>query len=324
MTNSIYTSLISITKGLHRDNRNERDFRYLNSKINENSNSSHKVNPLYIINFPVRAIGDKRKYFKTIIDKETINKFNYLIEQFPDNAIIQENQFSYAQLYADYRKNLISINSYIKNHGHIRDNLNNENTYVIQYLKTNMIWLFLELQERYSEFGNEDILSIEEVYNYYFNEYLDIYDIKRNLSPSIDPLKKNKLSIKKVPTKKVSFGYKYRDAKELLNVITLLQLKIDLLDESRTSVEDFVNLLIAKNYTTTKYKIYLFCETTQFRYIIDTFKPHFTNFTPTAVETSKAFFTKNNIQLKASNLYKNKAYEPKAKADIDSIIDKLK
>jgi len=41
-----------------------------------------------------------------------------------------------------------------------------------------MIWLFLELQQRFSKYGEEEVMEIEEVYQYLFDEKLEEIEIK--------------------------------------------------------------------------------------------------------------------------------------------------
>lgn len=325
MIKDIFASLISITKGLHRDNRTERDYKELNRKLKKDI--KYKLDLFYKIELSEKVFGEKRKYYKVLIDDEAGNKFNNLIESFPKNAIEEECIFNYQQFYSQYRQYFIDVKSYIDKHSHTRESLNQENTFIIQYLKANMIWLFMELQERFSKYGNEDEMTISEVNSYYFGDISDVYDIIKTDTFDIKDyavsISKKKTTVKREPMKKVSFGYKHRDTEKLKSVLKSLVLKVDLIDENRTSIDDLYNLIIASNFNDIDTKIYLSCETTQFRYIIDVFKPHFTNFTPTSIENTNLFYTKNNILLKKNNLYKNNVFEPKSKTDIDNIINQL-
>lgn len=325
MITDIFASLISITKGLHRDNRTERDFKELNNKLK--TDIQYKAAPLFTIEFPEKPFGAKRKYFKSLIDVEATSKYNKLIEEFTDTNIEAICVFNYQVFYSQYRQFLIDVKKYIDNHNFRRESLKEENTYIIQYLKANMIWLYMELQERFSNYGSEDEMTIEEIHSHYFEEDLQVYDVIKVTSKTkeqkFDSINAKKTSIKRKPTKKVSFGYKHKDKEKLKTALKALVLKVDLLDENRTSIDDLYSLMTASNFEDIKSEIYLSCETTQFRYIIDAFKPHFTSFTPTLIEQTNLFYTKNNVPLTKTNLYKNKVFEPKAKADIDNIINQL-
>jgi len=174
MKQNIFSSLISITKGLHRDLRTEQEYRSLN--LNNKQNLQFKTTPNFEIVFQ-RALGEKRKYYKSNIDIEANNKFNDLIKGFPNNAVLEENLFKYNSFYSEYHQNLININNYINKHSLTRNNIDNDNVFIIHYLKANVIWLYIELQDRFAKFGNEEILSIEEIYKYYFNETLNELEI---------------------------------------------------------------------------------------------------------------------------------------------------
>lgn len=325
MITDIFASLISITKGLHRDNRTERDFKELENKLK--TDIQYKAAPIFTIEFPEKPFGAKRKYFKSLIDVEATSKYNKLIEEFKDADIEEISIFNYQVFFSKYKQFLIDVKNYIDKYNYNRDTLKNEDTYVIQYLKVNMIWLYMELQERFSKYGNEDIFTVQEVYSHYFDEHLDDYDVSRNNNKPLEKEYKEPAktitTVKSKPAKKVSFGYKHRDKEKLKTALKALVLKVDLLDENRTSIDDLYSLMTASNFEDIKSEIYLSCETTQFRYIVDCFKPHFTNFTPTLIEQTNLFYTKNNVPLTKTNLYKNKVFEPKAKADIDNIINQL-
>ena len=167
MITDVFASLISITKGLHRDNRPDRDFKEL--VRNQNLKFQYKEAPLFTIEFAERALGDKRKYYKNLIDKEANKKFNEIISSFPIDATEPEHIFNYKRLFSQHHSNLERVKSYIDKYEHSRESIRNEDTYVIQYLKANMIWLYLELQERYAQYGNEDKFSVDELYKYFFH-----------------------------------------------------------------------------------------------------------------------------------------------------------
>ena len=178
MINDIYASLISITEGIHKDKRNERDYKDLNNKLK--NSIAYKTPPLFTISFAEKDFGAKRKYYKKLIDNETCNKFNDLIDSFPENAIEHEHIFNYQKIFDQYKHHLRNVDNYIKKYNFHRKNIQEENTFVIQYLKTNMIWLYLELQERFAEYGEEDRFTVEEIYKYYFNEIIKEIEIIPN------------------------------------------------------------------------------------------------------------------------------------------------
>lgn len=218
MITDIFASLISITKGLHRDNRTERDFKELNNRLK--TDIQYKAAPLFTIEFPEKPFGAKRKYFKSLIDIEATSKFNKLIEEFADTLIEAICVFNYQVFYSQYRQFLIDVKKYIDNHNFQRESLKEENTYIIQYLKANMIWLYMELQERFSNYGSEDEMTIEEIYQYYFEETLNELEIKPSEIGKITIPEK----IKENPFKPIESDLPHRPTKDkVLNYRDIVQ-----------------------------------------------------------------------------------------------------
>ncbi|MDP3314088.1 DUF6617 family protein [Lutibacter sp.] len=188
MKQHIFSSLISITKGLHRDLKTEQEYRSLN--LNNKQNLQFKAAPNFEIVFK-RALSEKKKYYKSIIDIEANCKFNDLINGFPKNAVIEENLFNYNLFHTEYHQNLINTNNYINKHSLTRNSIDEDNVFIIHYLKANMIWIYIELQDRYSQYSNEEILSTEEIYKHYFNENLTELEIipAERIVASIKPKK---------------------------------------------------------------------------------------------------------------------------------------
>lgn len=223
MINDIYASLISITKGIHKDTRNERDYKELNN--NFKNSVAYKTPPLFTISFTEKDFGAKRKYYKKLIDIETCNKFNKLIDSFPENAIEHEHIFNYQKIFEQYKHHLKNVDNYIKKYNFHRVNIQEENTFVIQYLKTNMIWLYLELQERFAEYGEEDRFTVEEIYKYYFNEIIKEIEIIPNTKTEaiISPKKEvpifipisNDLTHRPIKTNIMSYDIIVKESKSL-------------------------------------------------------------------------------------------------------------
>jgi len=145
----------------------------------------------------------------------------------------------------------------------------------------------------------------------------------QEITPEIKNIPSNKNeSTSRDKTPILTFGFKQKDSKKLLELIIQLNFKIGLLNEASTSSKQFVQLLISKDYTKDNIKIYIACETKQFIYIIEKLKPFFNNLNPTSIERSKKFYTKNYKLFTATNLY-NKIENPKEKESIDKVFKQL-
>lgn len=313
MNQNIFSSIISITKGLHRDAKSENEFEQFILNLSEVSPST---NGIYKINFK-RPLNHKKEYYQIQIYNQTEKIITSLKDEFPANAIYIVNQYNYKILLNKFHKYLIDISNYITEKK-IGIDLSNDNNYIITYLQISAVRLYLELQEQYGNFSTSPKYNFSEIMEKYFNKS----DFDTNLLEKIITIDSKVTPKAKTPKLKVSFGYKNRDSDNLLQTLNKLQFSIDFLD-NRTSTEQLCNLLVADNFNNTSKNIYIQCETTQFSYIVQKLKPYFTNFNPTSIEHSNKFFTKTDTPLKAGNLHKNKIHNPKQKEDIDNIFKQL-
>ncbi len=315
MKGSIFSSLVSITNGLHRDNRQEKDFKYLLSDFKLNPRAT---NAIFKVNFK-KPLNAKKEYYQKLIFNETESIVASFVKEFPENATTPENKYSFTLLLNKFDKYLNDIATYINKRG-ITADLNNDDNYIINYLKVSAIRIYAELQEQYGQYSETPQFTIQEIAEKYFNDI----DFDTSKIEKVDISKK--VAVKKTSNlkrkPKTSFGYKNNDTSTLLTVLKLVNLKIDLLD-NRTTVEQLHELLLAKDFTNTESQIYLQCETTQFSYLVTKLKPFFIYFNPTAIERSGKFVTKTGTLLKANNLHKNKVHNPKEKEEIDKIIQQL-
>ena len=121
---------------------------------------------------------------------------------------------------------------------------------------------------------------------------------------------------------KISFGFT-GDKERLKAAIIQLCQKIDLLIDGKTSSDDLFAVLTSRDLEASATKIYLGCETTQFRYIIDKIALQFTNLTLKAIEKTKSFYSKKGTLITAQNLSAGKVDNPKEKGTIDNILKQL-
>jgi len=120
-----------------------------------------------------------------------------------------------------------------------------------------------------------------------------------------------------------AFGYNQRDTDSLKTVLYALQREIELVNETDNTVDDLLAILTSKDLQLGAKPVNLFCETTQFSYIVAKLELHFTNFNPTSIEKSKLFKSKKGNHIKRNNLYKNKSQNCKKQQQIDTILKGL-
>jgi len=301
-----------------------------NQFLDELSNLLHEI-PIYTPNYEVeykRPIYPIRKYHHRRISNETTSIFNKVFGVFSNSNLQEEYYLQYQKYHDFFSEILFNIRDYIeknqittKHYLNPEYNVHSDQAYIIFYLKANIIMLLMEIQDQFGHYSTNDILNIEEIYEFYFNE-----------SPPQKPLiisTKNKHRLNNKKIEKIifkhqnSYGYKEKNSDALLSVLRHLQLRIDLVNESISSIEELHKLLMSKDFTLEDTNIYLSCETTQFSYIIRQLKPFFTKFNPTMIDISGKFYSKKGILIKKSNLYKNSVDNTKEKTEIDKIIKQL-
>jgi hypothetical protein len=165
-------------------------------------------------------------------------------------------------------------------------------------------------------------LSIAQMLYKYFIEQKAIYAQRFTekfpvITEEADPEQKQKKE-----RQKLSFGF-HGDQTKLKTVVQLLCNQLLLLNEEKNNADELISVFLSKDLQPDSTKIYIGCETVQFRYMVDKFSSYFTNFTPKAIEDSGLFFTKKHKPFKAQNLYSNKIEEPKDYLIIDNIFKQL-
>ena len=123
----------------------------------------------------------------------------------------------------------------------------------------------------------------------------------------------------------LNFGFK-DDFERLKSVVNQLCHQVEFLNEDVTSADELLKVFISKNILPNSVKIQIGCETKNFRYIINKFKPYFHNLTLANIEKSQLFYSKSDNLITANNLSasNNKnAVEPKEKATIDKIFKQM-
>lgn len=314
MKGSIFSSLVSITNGLHRDNRQEKDFKSLLSdfKLNPKAN-----NAVFKVNFK-KPLNAKKEYYQKVIFNETENTVASFVKEFPKNATTSENKYSFTILLNKFDKYLNDIATYINKRG-ITADLNNDDNHIINYLKVSAIRLYAELQEQYGQFSVNTKFSIAEIAEKYFNdETFDVSLIEKNTTKKVA----TKTTSKHNSKPKTSFAFKGKDKSNLLKVLEQLQIKIDLL-ENRTTTKQLLEILTTDDFTSLNFNIYFEANTTAIRYIFDKLKPQFKNLKLSEIERSNKFYTKNDFELTAQNLSSSKQYTFKEKETIDNIFKQM-
>jgi len=189
----------------------------------------------------------------------------------------------------------------------------------LYYLKHSLIQLYFSIQEKFKA-SLSQTTTIEDFY---------LLDLEEPITNIVYPIPVAEASAESQEQNsgntiqdKISFGFT-GDKERLKAVIVQLCQKIELLNEDQTSSDTLLKIFTSRDLEAITDKVYLGCETTQFRYIIDKLSPHFTNLKLKAIEKTGAFFSKNGTKITAQNLSAGKVDNPKEKGTIDSILKQL-
>ncbi|PCJ00179.1 MAG: hypothetical protein COB15_03330 [Flavobacteriales bacterium] len=119
----------------------------------------------------------------------------------------------------------------------------------------------------------------------------------------------------------LSFKFKHRlnkDKVQKLNELLIsLCLKVELLNEDKTSTEDLLDVLLSQDLMKESTHIYMGCSNVTFRYILDKLKPEFHNLSLSYIEKSNIFFSKGGTKMTSQNLYSSKQSDFAHKEQID-------
>ena len=134
--------------------------------------------PLYEVSFP-KPLSEKTKYYQAVLNNEAItylNSLHYLITASSNN---NEKKFHIHTALSKRLKDKLEDTerviaarqlffSTLDENRH--DKQQRDNAWIIQYLKYQLIRLFLEIQNSYPEFLNDDPLTEEDIHSKYFTE----------------------------------------------------------------------------------------------------------------------------------------------------------
>lgn len=194
--------------------------------------------------------------------------------------------------------------------------IENELAYPLMVLKLQSIALYFSLQETFKQYLKSTITHED----FYTLELLELPQNITSLNRVVFPDKGFNKSIARPDTLKFDFN---GNKQKLASVIFQLCQEINLINAALSTQKDLNEILTCKKIVPGKIKIYLDCETTQFRHVIDRFKPFFKSLTLVNIEKSNSFYTKDGGELKAGNLRSSKVPDCKQKKEIDQIINQL-
>lgn len=260
-------------------------------------------------------------FYYFIITGETLRVFNSVLQQAANCTELVDIRYQVGKTLTNIRVLAKQVSTELIEQGFttIPDAQSSFVHFALYYLKHSLIQLYFSVQEQFKT-SLPQVATIEDFYLLDLEEPVSNIVYLEFIANSND----NNLEQSSDPTMKEKFSFGFTGDKERLKaaIIQLCQ-KIDLLIEDKTSSDDLFAVLTSRDLEASTPKIYLGCETTQFRYIIDKIALQFTNLTLKAIEKTKAFYSKKGTLITAQNLSAGKVDNPKEKGTIDNILKQL-
>jgi hypothetical protein len=158
----------------------------IQEKFKLESKSVETIDPqfdsFYTLTF-FKAHTQKAKYYKKLIDTECtryINTVHYLADKAEDDDlkhywIFTTLQKKLHQFFIDFAKELERRNYQIEyidpdKDNKLKDTQISEETFIIHYLKTTLIYIYMEIQAAFPDDLEEEPLDIEDIYRNFFGE----------------------------------------------------------------------------------------------------------------------------------------------------------
>jgi hypothetical protein len=260
-------------------------------------------------------------FYYLIIAGETIRLFNAVLQQAANWTELVDVRYQVGKTLTNVRvlakQATVELNE--RGFSTIPDAQSEIVHFALYYLKHSLIQLYFSIQEQFKESLLQTI-TIEDFY---------LLDLEEPIANIVYPVfvgeansKNQEQNTTNTVQDKLSFGFT-GDKDRLKAVIVQLCQKIELLNEDQTSSDTLLKIFTSRDLEAISDKVYLGCETTQFRYIIDKLTPHFTNLKLKNIEKTAVFFSKNGTKITAQNLSAGKVDNPKEKRTIDSILKQL-
>lgn len=275
---------------------------------------------LYSIDLPKYKDAVTHFYY-FIITGDTLRVFNAVLQQSENWKELVDIRYQVGKTLTNVRvlakQATIELNEL--NFTTVPDVQSNVVHYALYYLKHSLIQLYFSIQEQFKA-SLSQTTTIEDFYLLDLEE--PITNIVYPILVAEPPNDSQEQNTGNTIQEKFSFGFT-GDKDRLKAVIVQLCQKIELLNEDQTSPDTLLKIFTSRDLEAITDKVYLGCETTQFRYIVDKLAPHFTNLKLKAIEKTGAFFSKNGTKITAQNLSAGKVDNPKEKGTIDSILKQL-
>ncbi|CAN5188994.1 hypothetical protein BH09BAC2_BH09BAC2_13140 [soil metagenome] len=175
----LFNTLLFIDCPWHDKNPSENKFQ---QQLHKLPKVSVENQPLLELKF-LKPLSERRKYYSAIIKNEAVSYLNAFHKTMKAEATDDEKKYQvHKSLVKQLRKKLKETESIVASKGFSFQNIEpaqkklqgdskfKEDVYIIQLLKYQLIWLYLEIQNSYLPYLSQDVLEESDFYEIFFSE----------------------------------------------------------------------------------------------------------------------------------------------------------
>lgn len=275
---------------------------------------------LYKVDFPKYKDAVTHFYY-FIITGDTLRVYNTLLQQSQSWTALVDIRYQVGKTLTNVRVLAKQVAAEMKEQQFttVPDEQSSLVHFALYYLKHNLIQLYFSIQEQFRT-SLAQTTTLEDFYLLDLEEPISSIAYLERVGDPAGAVQEPNAAYE--VQQKISFGFNGNKDKLKATIVQLCQ-KIDLVNADRTTADGLFAVFTSRDLEANTTSVYLGCETTQFRYIIDKLMPHFTNLTLKGIEKTGAFFSKKGTKITAQNLSAGKVDSPKEKSTIDNIIKQM-
>lgn len=267
------------------------------------SNTNEIQEQGYLCN-PIEATTILQHYYKALIDAELIRYYNDALS----NPFIKDYTLDVPFQIGEKCLKGIAVLCNQANNELIERSFADQAPYAdithftLTYLRNNLTALYFAIQEPYKEHLNT-VYNMEQDFCMYCIDNSFVISLNKNLTAT--DTAQPKVNIK---SSALSFGFK-GEVDILKRIVNALNLRFEFLNEKKTTTEQFIEVFTARDLKGVQTKIHIDCATNEFEEVMQQFKSLASKFTPTTINKSKLFYTKEGTLIDDNLLYvtKNKS-----------------
>lgn len=171
----LYHNIIYL--GLHPNKSHSKKDAFFKDQYLKITKEHYQFQPNYQNDFE-EPITQKRKYYVALIANEAIKYLNTVYTEFNNAVTTNEKKYLFNSFSKIVTQKFKEIHTHCTKEGYkytkliegIEDENLEDEVYVIQFLKTELIRIYLEIDEKFSEYNTGDSLNEEQIYKHFFKE----------------------------------------------------------------------------------------------------------------------------------------------------------